>query len=296
MASGSMISCVTVDSSSWSGSVTGSFRPGSSSSARSHTVATAGSARSNRLVTMPTRRSPPADRPPSGRSAIVSSSRSHSSALHASGPTVSSDQAVGTTPRDETSPQLGRMPVTPQKAAGIRTEPAVSVPSAASTRPAATAAPLPPLEPPQMCSGFHGLSAGPKWGLVVEAPYANSWVLSFPAIVAPAARRRATHSASSAGTRCSTFDAAVVGMPATSMTSLTPITGPPLPGWGSRWRNALNGSSVTASPPQEDAPRARRARAGCARGSRARPPGLRPRERHPARRQGRAGAPRLGRG
>ncbi len=71
---------------------------------------------------------------------------------------------------------------------------------------------------------------------------------------------------------------------------------PAVPGWGSRWRNALNGSSVTASPPREDAPRARRARAGCARGSRARPPGLHPRERHPARRPGRAGAPRLGRG
>ena len=114
---------------------------------------------------------------------------------------MSSDQAVGTTPRVETSPQLGRIPVTPQNAAGMRTEPAVSVPSEASTRPAATAAPLPPLEPPQMCSGFHGLSAGPKCGLVVEAPNANSWVLSFPAIVAPAARSRATHSASSAGTR-----------------------------------------------------------------------------------------------
>ena len=83
------------------------------------------------------------------------------------------DAAVGT------RPQLGRMPVTPQKAAGMRTEPAVSVPSAASTKPAATAAPLPPLEPPQMWSGFHGLSAGPKCGLVVEAPYANSCVLSF---------------------------------------------------------------------------------------------------------------------
>ena len=143
------------------------------------------------------------------------------------------------------------MPVTPQKAAGIRTEPAVSVPRDASTRPAATAAPLPPLEPPQMCSGFHGLSAGPKCGLVVEAPYANSWVLSFPAIVPPAARSRATQSASSSGTRWSTFDAAVVGMPATSMTSFTAITVPPSPGWGSRWRNALNGSSVTASPPRE---------------------------------------------
>jgi hypothetical protein len=54
------------------------------------------------------------------------------------------------------------MPVTPQNAAGIRTEPAVSVPTATSTSPAATAAPDPPLEPPQTCSVFHGFRAGPK--------------------------------------------------------------------------------------------------------------------------------------
>ncbi len=102
--------------------------------------------------------------------AIVSSNCSHSSAVNASGPTVSSDQAVGTTPRVGTRPQVGRIPVTPQNAAGMRTEPAVSVPRDASTRPAATAAPLPPLEPPQTCSGFQGLSAGPKCGLVVSAP------------------------------------------------------------------------------------------------------------------------------
>jgi hypothetical protein len=52
----------------------------------------------------------------------------------------------------------------------MRVEPAVSVPRAASTSPAATAAALPPLEPPQTCSGFHGFRAGPKWGLFVSAP------------------------------------------------------------------------------------------------------------------------------
>ena len=54
------------------------------------------------------------------------------------------DDAVGRA----RGPSVGRWPVTPQNAAGIRTEPAVSVPSATSTSPAATAAPLPPLEPP----------------------------------------------------------------------------------------------------------------------------------------------------
>ena len=44
----------------------------------------------------------------------------------------------------------------PQKAAGWRTEPPVSVPSATGTSPAATAAADPPLDPPATCSTFHG--------------------------------------------------------------------------------------------------------------------------------------------
>ena len=119
----------------------------------------------------------------------------------------------------------------------IRTEPAVSVPSATSTSPAATAAPLPPLEPPVIRVGSHGFSAGPKCGLLVIAPNANSWVFSFPTIVAPAARSRATHSASRSGTRWSTLDAAVVGMPATSITSLTATS--QSPSSSMRYRKAL---------------------------------------------------------
>ena len=88
------------------------------------------------------------------------------------------------------------MPVTPQNAAGIRIEPAVSVPSVPGTSPAATAAPLPPLEPPQIRSVSHGLRAGPKAALVVEAPKANSCVLSLPTMIAPARRSRATTMAS----------------------------------------------------------------------------------------------------
>ena len=58
-----------------------------------------------------------------------------------------------------------------------------------------------------------GCSAGPKCGLFVSAPNANSCVFSLPTIAAPAARSRATHSASRSGTRWRIFDAAVVGMP-----------------------------------------------------------------------------------
>ena len=67
---------------------------------------------------------------------------------------MSSVHAIGTTPSVGTRPVVGRWPVTPQNAAGIRTEPAVSVPSATSTSPAATAAPLPPLEPPRHPPGI----------------------------------------------------------------------------------------------------------------------------------------------
>ena len=43
---------------------------------------------------------------------------------------------------------MGRRPVTPQKAAGVRIEPDVSLPIAKGTRPAATAAAGPLEDPP----------------------------------------------------------------------------------------------------------------------------------------------------
>ena len=102
--------------------------------------------------------------------AIDSRTSAQSSAVRAIGPTVSKSQATGTTPRFETRPQLGRTPVTPLNAAGIRIEPAVSVPSVPAARSAAAQAPEPPLEPPQIRSRAHGLCAGPGYGLVVIAP------------------------------------------------------------------------------------------------------------------------------
>src|SRR3954452_20196696 len=55
----------------------------------------------------------------------------------------------GTSPRDDTSPTVGLMPTTSLKPAGIRPEPPVSVPSANTTCPAATATAEPELEPPE---------------------------------------------------------------------------------------------------------------------------------------------------
>ena len=62
------------------------------------------------------------------------------------------------------------MPCTPQKAAGWRTEPPVSLPSATGTSPAATTAALPPELPPGTRSVSRGLSVGPKMELSVVLP------------------------------------------------------------------------------------------------------------------------------
>ena len=54
---------------------------------------------------------------------------------------MSKVHATGIVPRWETRPVVGRRPLTPFRAAGMRTEPPVSVPSATGTSSAAVAAP-----------------------------------------------------------------------------------------------------------------------------------------------------------
>ena len=53
------------------------------------------------------------------------------------------------------------MPTVPVSDAGWRIEPPVSVPSAKTAWPAATAADEPPLEPPGTVVSSHGLRTGP---------------------------------------------------------------------------------------------------------------------------------------
>jgi hypothetical protein len=65
---------------------------------------------------------------------------------------------------------VGRMLAIPQSAAGTRMDPPVSVPRAAGARRAATAAALPPLEPPGMRVGSYGLCAGPNAALLLVGP------------------------------------------------------------------------------------------------------------------------------
>ncbi len=57
--------------------------------------------------------------------------------------------------------RVGLNPNSPQDEAGMRTDPPPSEPCAKGTIPAATAAPAPPDEPPDVWSRFHGLRVGP---------------------------------------------------------------------------------------------------------------------------------------
>ena len=82
----------------------------------------------------------------------------------------------------------------------MRMDPPPSVPTASGPRPAATAAPAPPLEPPAVSAGFHGLRVGPKSGLSVTPLCPNSGVLVLPTMMPPAPFRRSTATASSSGT------------------------------------------------------------------------------------------------
>src|SRR5437660_11026244 len=83
--------------------------------------------------------------------------KAQSSAVRASGPTVSSVNDSGMQLARLTRPLVGLKPVTPQKCAGMRIEPPVSEPSAAGMSRAGTAEPEPEDQPPVMPEGAQGL-------------------------------------------------------------------------------------------------------------------------------------------
>src|SRR3954463_14146011 len=91
-----------------------------------------------------------------------------------------SDGSVGTRPAD------GRMPTIPQKLAGMRSDPPRSVPSAIAIMPVASPTAPPPVEPPALFAGFHGLRVRPKTSFQVLPPAANSGVFVLPMMIAPA--------------------------------------------------------------------------------------------------------------
>ena len=93
--------------------------------------------------------------------AIASRTSAQSSAVRAIGPSLSSVHESAIAPLRETSPYVGRRPVTPQYADGVPMEPEVSDPMAKGTMPAPTADPDPLDEPPDHRSRSQGLRPGP---------------------------------------------------------------------------------------------------------------------------------------
>ena len=83
-------------------------------------------------------------------------------------------------------PYVGLRPQMPENEAGCRIEPPVSVPVAAGTMRAATAAAEPPEEPPGTRLFAHGFLTGPKCELSLEEPMANSSMFVLPVTTAPA--------------------------------------------------------------------------------------------------------------
>ena len=81
--------------------------------------------------------------------------------MAAIGPGESWEREIGTTPVGGHRPTVGLIPTQPLKAAGQVIEPSVSVPTANGARPAATAAPLPELEPPADRLSAYGLRVSP---------------------------------------------------------------------------------------------------------------------------------------
>lgn len=124
---------------------------------------------------------------------------SASGSVRANTVTQSSEAQAGTTPVAGTRPRVGLRPTMPLKAAGTRPEPAVSVPSARSTMPRATATADPELEPPLILAGSRAPRTAPYGERVPTRPVANWSRFVVPRTRAPAARRRATAGASPSG-------------------------------------------------------------------------------------------------
>src|SRR5512133_3843127 len=98
------------------------------------------------------------------------------------------------------TPLLCFSPTTPLQAAGIRVEPPPSVATASGAIPLATATAAPPLEPPLERLASQALRVRPNSGESVRHLLPNSGVVVLPIRIAPAARNRATATASWSGT------------------------------------------------------------------------------------------------
>ena len=112
-------------------------------------------------------------RSPSWLPLATSSSSAASSTVRASGPMPVIPWKASGSGQVEIRPRWGLMPTRWDQAAGIRTEPAPSVPSAAGTSPAATAAAEPPEEPPGVWREVPGVAGVAEGRALGERPLAQ---------------------------------------------------------------------------------------------------------------------------
>src|SRR3954454_553518 len=118
------------------------------------------------------------------------------------------------------------MPTIPHRLAGWRIEPPVSVPIAHGAVPAATAAALPPDEPPGTRERSHGFCTGPNPEFSFDDPIANSSWFVLPSTWMPAFWRFSTLVAVEGGREPSRMrEPAMLGTPLTQKRSLTAIGG-----------------------------------------------------------------------
>src|SRR5215472_14702143 len=95
------------------------------------------------------------------KKAATSNTTDASCAVSANIDTQSSDRQAGTIPRVLNRPRVGFSPTRLLKAAGMRPDPAVSVPREKLTSPVATATADPELDPPGMKRALKGLRGTP---------------------------------------------------------------------------------------------------------------------------------------
>src|SRR5690349_10511027 len=145
-----------------------------------------------------------------------------SSTVRAHGPPWSSDDAHAIKPYRDTVPYVGFTPTVAVNAAGWRIDPPVSDPMASGAWNAASAAALPPPDPPGTRWTSHGLRVGPYAEFSVDDPIANSSMFVLPRIGMPAARNRTVTVASYGDVQPSRiFEPHVVGMFVVVKTSLS---------------------------------------------------------------------------
>ena len=162
------------------------------------------------------------------------------------GPHMSWRSEHGEIPRRLTRPRVGRMPTREQALEGERIEFMVSVPVPMTARLAATAAPVPPEDPPGVRVRSYGLSVWPLTELMVMPLFASSVRFALPRMTAPDWRSLLVVSASCAGTKSLNARAPlVVGMSQVSQLSLRttgiPCKGPRTrPAWRSRSRRSAS--------------------------------------------------------